>query len=32
MIDVAELLTAFRAIGDAEKRDALLLVARGLKN
>ena len=29
---VAELLTAFRAIDDAEKRDALLLVARGLKN
>lgn len=29
---VAELLTAFRAIEDAEKRDALLLVARGLKN
>jgi transcriptional regulator with XRE-family HTH domain len=29
---VADLLSAFRAIDDADKRDALLLVARGLGN
>lgn len=29
---VAELLSAFRSIDDASKRDALLVVARGLRN
>lgn len=29
---VSELLSAFRGIDDADKRDALLLVARGLRN
>jgi hypothetical protein len=29
---VAELLSAFRSIRDAEKRDALLVVAKGLRD